>query len=347
MPATIEKLGECIGAAVSGVDISSPIDEETLSQLRRAFHSHSVLVFQDQEITDEQHIAFSEGFGPLEMTIPDDPVGDGGPIGVICNVDDSGDIISPDDSRMLYQKGNHMWHSDGAFRRVPLRGSLLSARRCRPKAERRSTPACAQRTPASPRHDNRSSRISWPSTASLTRGPRSHLISWRTIFSRTRRPLPIRWCGRFPRRGKRCCSSAPTPPTSSAGLSKRAGPCCASCSNGRRNRSSSTATNGNCTISSCGTTSAACIAGDPGTVGTIAASCIAPRFLATIWYQTRGLDEGRLIPAPADPDRGQQFEPVFGFPVQAQLSGVIVSPYVVIAPHVAVIVEVDHFQKGR
>lgn len=90
MPVTIEKLGEQIGAVVSGVDISSPIDEETLSLLRRAFYSHSVLVFRDQEISNEQHIAFSGGFGPLEMTIANDPVGDGGPIGVICNVDESG-----------------------------------------------------------------------------------------------------------------------------------------------------------------------------------------------------------------------------------------------------------------
>ena len=133
MPVTIEKLGEQIGAVVSGVDISSPIDEETLSLLRRAFYSHSVLVFRDQEISNEQHIAFSGGFGPLEMTIANDPVGDGGPIGVICNVDESGDIIPPDDKRMLNQKGNTMWHSDGAFRRVPLRGSLLSAKEVPPQ----------------------------------------------------------------------------------------------------------------------------------------------------------------------------------------------------------------------
>ena len=133
MPVTIEKLGEQIGAVVSGVDISSPIDEETLSLLRRAFYSHSVLVFRDQEISNEQHISFSGGFGPLEMTIANDPVGDGGPIGVICNVDESGDIIPPDDKRMLYQKGNTMWHSDGAFRQVPLRGSLLSAKEVPPE----------------------------------------------------------------------------------------------------------------------------------------------------------------------------------------------------------------------
>ena len=181
MPVTIEKLGQQIGAVVSGVDISSPIDEETLSLLRRAFYSHSVLVFRDQEISNEQHIAFSGGFGPLEMTIANDPVGDGGPIGAICNVDESGDIIPPDDKRMLYQKGNTMWHSDGAFRRVPLRGSLLSAKEVPPEGgEARNTPACAPRTPPSPPHDSRSSRISWPSTASRTRAPRSPLILWRT-----------------------------------------------------------------------------------------------------------------------------------------------------------------------
>ena len=182
MPATVEKLGECIGAAVSGVDISSPIDEEAFSSLQRAFHSHSVLVFRDQEISDEQHIAFSGGFGPLEMTIPNDPVGDGGPIGVICNVDDSGDIIPPDDKRMLYQKATAcgtLMAPSGACRYV---GHCSRRRRCRPQAERRSTRVCAQRTPASPRHESRLSRISWPSTASLTRVPRSRLILWRTNF---------------------------------------------------------------------------------------------------------------------------------------------------------------------
>ena len=66
------------------------------------------------------------------MTIPSDPIGDGGPVGVISNVDDKGDVIPPDDKRMLYQKGNSLWHSDGSFRKVPLRGSLLSAREVPP-----------------------------------------------------------------------------------------------------------------------------------------------------------------------------------------------------------------------
>ena len=128
MPLTIRKLKEHIGAEVQGVDLTAPIDTETFDQLRHALCEYAVLVFHNQDITDEQHVAFSEGFGPLEMTMPNDPIGDGGPIGVISNLDENGDIIPPKDSRTLYTVANTLWHSDGSFKRVPLRGSLLSAK---------------------------------------------------------------------------------------------------------------------------------------------------------------------------------------------------------------------------
>lgn len=126
MTITIRKLSEHIGAAVEGVNITSGIDESTFEQLGAAFCEHSILVFHDQELSDEQHIAFSEGFGPLEPSLPSDPLGDGY-LFRISNVDEQGEIIPPDDKRALYTAGNTLWHSDGAFREVPLRASLLSA----------------------------------------------------------------------------------------------------------------------------------------------------------------------------------------------------------------------------
>ena len=128
MALKIRKLEKHIGAEVQGVDITSPIDAETFEQLRRALCEYAVLVFHDQDITDEQHVRFSEGFGPLEMTMPNDPIGDGGPIGIISNLDENGEIIPPEDSRTLYTVANTLWHSDGSFKRVPLRGSLLYAK---------------------------------------------------------------------------------------------------------------------------------------------------------------------------------------------------------------------------
>ena len=128
MTPAIRKLEEHIGAEVEGIDITAPIDAATFAQLRAALYQNSVLVFRGQDITDEQHVAFTEGFGALEMTMPNDPIGDGGPVGVISNVDANGEVIPPQDTRTLYQKGNELWHSDGSFRRVPLRASLLSAK---------------------------------------------------------------------------------------------------------------------------------------------------------------------------------------------------------------------------
>ena len=128
MPLAIEKLTEHIGAEVRGLEIAAPIDAATFAQLRSAFYQHAVLVFRDQKITAAQQVAFSAGFGPLEMTIPSDPIGDGGPVGILSNVDEKGQIFPPDDTRMLYYKGNSLWHSDGSFREAPLLGSLLTAK---------------------------------------------------------------------------------------------------------------------------------------------------------------------------------------------------------------------------
>ena len=128
MALKIRKLETYIGAEVQGVDITASIDADTFEQLRGALCEYAVLVFHDQDITDEQHVRFSEGFGPLEMTMPNDPIGDGGPIGVISNLDENGEIIPPEDSRTLYTVANTLWHSDGSFKRVPLRGSLLYAK---------------------------------------------------------------------------------------------------------------------------------------------------------------------------------------------------------------------------
>ena len=47
---------------------------------------------------------------------------------ILSNLDENGEIIPPDDTRILYTIGNTLWHSDGSFRQVPLRGSLLAAK---------------------------------------------------------------------------------------------------------------------------------------------------------------------------------------------------------------------------
>ena len=117
-----------IGAAVEDIDITAPLDETTRTSLRAALCRRAVLIFRDQALTDAQQVTFTKALGPLEPTIPSDPIGDGGPIGVLTNIDAEGHIIPPDDKRVLYAVANTLWHSDGAFRHVPLRGSVLAAK---------------------------------------------------------------------------------------------------------------------------------------------------------------------------------------------------------------------------
>jgi alpha-ketoglutarate-dependent 2,4-dichlorophenoxyacetate dioxygenase len=93
-----------------------------------ALDEYSVLVFHDQSLDDDKQIAFSRRFGPLEMTGKANPA-TGTLFARQSNLDiETGAVIPSDDRRMIYQKGNYLWHSDSSFKPVPSLCSLLSAR---------------------------------------------------------------------------------------------------------------------------------------------------------------------------------------------------------------------------
>jgi alpha-ketoglutarate-dependent 2,4-dichlorophenoxyacetate dioxygenase len=128
MALVVEKLHPLFVAEVSGVDLTRPVDAAAVKALREAFDEHSILVFRDQDITDEQQVAFSEHFGPLERMLIGSQ-GGGTPLAWLTNVDrETGAIIPPDDKRMIRNLCNMMWHSDSSFKKVPALASILSGR---------------------------------------------------------------------------------------------------------------------------------------------------------------------------------------------------------------------------
>ena len=132
MALTFKKLHPLYGVEIGGVDIARPVDARTFGQIRAAFEEHSVVLFRDQAMDDVRQIAFSELFGPLEISGSANP-GVGTPFARQSNLDiGSGETIPVDDWRMIYQKANYLWHSDSSFKRVPSLCSLLSARICPP-----------------------------------------------------------------------------------------------------------------------------------------------------------------------------------------------------------------------
>jgi alpha-ketoglutarate-dependent 2,4-dichlorophenoxyacetate dioxygenase len=122
-------------ARLTGLDLSRPLDEGDFGQVRDAFHRYAVVVFPEQALTDDEQIAFSGRFGPLEVSLRKDRQRriDNPRISDISNVDEKDRVFDPDDERAIYNAGNRLWHSDSSFKRVPAMASLLSGREVPPE----------------------------------------------------------------------------------------------------------------------------------------------------------------------------------------------------------------------
>ena len=128
MTIKVTPLTPTFAARIDGPDITQPVDDSTWAEIRAAFDEHSVLLFRGQPLDDDKQIAFSQRFGSLEVTRSMNPAA-GTPFARQSNLDmKTGDVIPPEDRRMVYQLANMLWHSDSSFKPVPSLCSLLSAR---------------------------------------------------------------------------------------------------------------------------------------------------------------------------------------------------------------------------
>ncbi len=122
MPIPVTKCDAALGAEI-GLDLSRPIDEPTFRDLERTFHDNIVVFFRGQNLTDDQHIAFSRRFGELEVHIVKKYLLPGYPeILLVSNIqNEAGEHIGLADAGFT-------WHSDVSYRKTPSRCSLLYAR---------------------------------------------------------------------------------------------------------------------------------------------------------------------------------------------------------------------------
>lgn len=107
-------------AEVAGIDLSEPVSDACFGKIHDAFLGHSILVFRDQALSNEQHIAFSRRFGEIEIhtakhwLLPDFPE-----ILVLSNRGEKG-------TKPIVNGGAY-WHSDITYKSRPPLGSLLYA----------------------------------------------------------------------------------------------------------------------------------------------------------------------------------------------------------------------------
>jgi alpha-ketoglutarate-dependent 2,4-dichlorophenoxyacetate dioxygenase len=102
-------------------------DDAAYKEVRAAFEEHSVLLFRDQDVTDETQLAYSRRFGPLEVTKVGSE-GTGTNLVILKTLDDNGNVVPEDHRLALRNKANQLWHTDSPFKRLPALASVLSSR---------------------------------------------------------------------------------------------------------------------------------------------------------------------------------------------------------------------------
>ena len=114
MAVNIEKTGEACGARVTGLDLTQPLDDETVAAVRAAWLAHHVLIFPDQAIDDHDLERFTLYFGPFG----EDPFFGSIPghdhIAAVCR--------DADETSPIFAEN---FHSDWSFQEHPPQGTLL------------------------------------------------------------------------------------------------------------------------------------------------------------------------------------------------------------------------------
>jgi alpha-ketoglutarate-dependent 2,4-dichlorophenoxyacetate dioxygenase len=133
MTVRIRQLHPLFVGEVEDVDLRQPLSAEDVAAIETGMDRYAVLVFHDQPVSDEQQVAFSRNFGEIELAVNSNVTkAEERRLAVeladISNLDRDNRIFERDDRRRMFNLGNQLWHSDSAFRAVPAKYSLLSAR---------------------------------------------------------------------------------------------------------------------------------------------------------------------------------------------------------------------------
>ena len=123
-----EPLHSDFGARVSGVDLTGGLSHELIEALHAAIDEHSVLLFPEQEMSDEAQMRLTQALGePEENHVTFGRTGEIVHIGTVGNVIDAETKRNETDPHTRSMKGNNLWHSDSSFRLVPSYVSILHA----------------------------------------------------------------------------------------------------------------------------------------------------------------------------------------------------------------------------
>ncbi len=124
----VNRLHPVFAAELVGADLASPPDAALIDLVETAMRDFGILVIRDQDhVGDDEHIRFSEAFGPLELppVFGKPPARFRPELYDASNLDEDGEIAPADSLRHKFSKGNELFHSDSSFNEKPTKWSLL------------------------------------------------------------------------------------------------------------------------------------------------------------------------------------------------------------------------------
>src|SRR5277367_5136964 len=132
MTVAIRQIGPCFAGEVDGIDMTKPLTADEVAAVHAGMDKYAVLVFHNQDIDDEQQLAFTRSLGEIELALHTGlraaneyrlPT----TFADVSNLDQHNRPLARDDRRRLFSIGNRLWHSDSSFKAVPAKYSLLHA----------------------------------------------------------------------------------------------------------------------------------------------------------------------------------------------------------------------------
>ena len=122
-------------AEIGDVDLSRQLSVDDVSAIKQAFWDFGVVIFPDQDLSEEQHLAFARHFGELEQVVflkmkvklrlrPE--------LADVSNLNRKSEIWREQSRLRMLAAANRLWHTDSSFKYLPARASLLYAREIPP-----------------------------------------------------------------------------------------------------------------------------------------------------------------------------------------------------------------------
>lgn len=117
----VKPLSDALGAEIIGVDLTQPLDDRTARAIEDVWHEHIVLVFRDQNMSNDDQVRFCRHYGDLEEVRTGKYANEEMKhTMMITNVTDTGLMTA-------LENGDMWFHSDQCYYEFPCKASTLYA----------------------------------------------------------------------------------------------------------------------------------------------------------------------------------------------------------------------------